>query len=73
MRKHFVAYITMRILMNALQGSFADEIKGLEDTNYILHKIAHAAAICMAATVAKSDCEAGLIGAVISGKVIFMK
>ncbi|MCH7314474.1 DUF637 domain-containing protein [Acinetobacter sp. ANC 3882] len=52
-------------LANALQGSLAGEIKGLEDTNYILHKIAHAAAGCMAATVAKSDCEAGAIGAAI--------
>lgn len=52
-------------LANVLQGSLAGEIKGLEDTNYILHKIAHAAAGCMAATVAKNDCEAGAIGAAI--------
>lgn len=52
-------------LANVLQGTLASEIKVLEETNYILHKIAHAAAGCMAATIAKSDCEAGAIGAAI--------
>ncbi|MGR2922985.1 hypothetical protein FY049_21045, partial [Acinetobacter sp. 1125_18A] len=48
-------------LAGALQGELAQQIKGLEG-NYVLHKIAHAAAGCVAGALQKS-CEAGAIGA----------
>lgn len=48
----------------ALQGEFAQNIKVLEDVNYIVHKIAHAAAGCIAGEIQRS-CEAGAIGAAV--------
>lgn len=56
-------------LAGALQGQIAQNLKGLEDVNYILHKIAHAAVGCAAAAATKQSCEAGAIGAGI-GEVI---
>ncbi|MCS4300150.1 MULTISPECIES: DUF637 domain-containing protein [Acinetobacter] len=53
----------------ALQGSLSIQIKGLEDSNYLLHKIAHAAAGCAAAAVGKASCEAGALGAAV-GEVV---
>ncbi|MDA0616427.1 DUF637 domain-containing protein, partial [Acinetobacter baumannii] len=50
-------------LAGALQGELAQNLKGLEDVNYILHKIAHAAVGCAAAAATKQSCEAGAIGA----------
>lgn len=53
--------------VTTLHADIAGEIKGLEDnsnvTNYILHKVAHAAAGCAAAAAQKEACEAGAIGA----------
>lgn len=54
-------------LAGALQGELAQQIKGLEG-NYVLHKIAHAAAGCVAGALQKS-CEAGAIGAAI-GEIV---
>lgn len=51
-------------LGSSLQGGMAEKIKGLEDTNYLLHKIAHAAAGCVTGALQKS-CEAGAIGGAI--------
>ncbi|ENW94590.1 DUF637 domain-containing protein, partial [Acinetobacter sp. NIPH 298] len=51
-------------LSSSIQGELASKIKGLEDVDYILHKIAHAAAGCVAGALQKS-CEAGAIGAVV--------
>ncbi len=50
-------------LAGALQGELAQNLKGLEDVNYILHKIAHAAVGCATAAATKQSCEAGAIGA----------
>ncbi|WP_159152705.1 two-partner secretion domain-containing protein [Acinetobacter johnsonii] len=49
-------------ISSSLQGEFAQSIKQLEDVNYVLHKIAHAAAGCAVGALQKS-CEAGAIGA----------
>jgi len=54
-------------LAGALQGELAQQIKGLEG-NYVLHKIAHAAAGCVAGALQKS-CESGAIGAAI-GEIV---
>ncbi|WP_288455950.1 DUF637 domain-containing protein [uncultured Acinetobacter sp.] len=51
-----------------LQGEMAQNIKGLEEVNYIAHKMAHALAGCIAGAIQK-QCEAGAIGASI-GEVI---
>ncbi|MEG1708610.1 MAG: DUF637 domain-containing protein [Acinetobacter sp.] len=51
-------------LASSLQGELAQNIKQLEDVNYMLHKIAHAAAGCIAGALQRS-CEAGAIGAVV--------
>lgn len=56
-------------LAGALQGELAQNLKGLEDVNYALHKIAHAAVGCGVAAATKQSCEAGAIGAGI-GEVI---
>ncbi|MCS4299156.1 MULTISPECIES: DUF637 domain-containing protein [Acinetobacter] len=57
-------------LAGALQGEFASQIggSGLDKVDpstfeYVLHKIAHAAAGCAAAAATKASCEAGAIGA----------
>lgn len=50
-------------LASAVQGELAGNIKGLEDVNYVLHKIAHAAVGCATAAASKQSCEAGAIGA----------
>lgn len=55
-------------LAGTLQGEMANNIKGLEDVNYIAHKLAHALAGCIAGAIQK-QCEAGAIGASI-GEVI---
>ncbi|WP_227547665.1 polymorphic toxin-type HINT domain-containing protein, partial [Moraxella catarrhalis] len=55
-------------LATALQSEAANHIKGLEDTDWILHKIAHAAAGCAAGALQK-QCEAGAIGAAV-GEVV---
>ncbi|MPW54569.1 DUF637 domain-containing protein, partial [Moraxella catarrhalis] len=55
-------------LATALQSEAANHIKGLEDTDWILHKIAHAAAGCAAGALQK-DCESGAIGAAV-GEVV---
>lgn len=55
-------------LSSSIQGELASKIKGLEDVDYILHKIAHAAAGCVAAAIQKS-CEAGAIGAAV-GEIV---
>ena len=56
--------------MTALQGTMAQYIKPLESQGfsieYVLHKIAHAAAGCAAAAATKQSCEAGAIGAGVS-------
>ncbi|HAV4194594.1 putative member of ShlA/HecA/FhaA exoprotein family [Acinetobacter baumannii] len=56
--------------MTALQGTMAQYIKPLESQGfsieYVLHKIAHAAAGCGAAAATKQSCEAGAIGAGVS-------
>ncbi|OAV32378.1 hemagglutinin/hemolysin-related protein [Moraxella catarrhalis] len=51
-------------LATAIQGETATYIKGLEDANWLLHKIAHAAAGCAAGALQK-DCESGAIGAAV--------
>ncbi|WP_248131449.1 DUF637 domain-containing protein [Acinetobacter radioresistens] len=57
-------------VMTALQGTMAQYIKPLESQGfsieYVLHKIAHAAAGCGAAAATKQSCEAGAIGAGVS-------
>lgn len=55
-------------LTTAVHGELAEHIKGLEDGNYLLHKIAHAAAGCAAHAIQK-QCEAGAIGAAV-GEVV---
>ncbi|ANB92140.1 hypothetical protein MOVS_09330 [Moraxella ovis] len=55
-------------LVTALQSEAANRIKGLEDTNWLLHKIAHAATGCAAGALQK-QCEAGAIGAAV-GEVV---
>ncbi|WP_081260049.1 putative toxin, partial [Moraxella catarrhalis] len=55
-------------LATAIQGETATYIKGLEDANWLLHKIAHAAAGCAAGALQK-DCESGAIGAAV-GEVV---
>lgn len=54
---------------NSLQGALSVQIKGLENSDYLLHKIAHAAAGCVSAIVAKANCEAGAIGAAV-GEIV---
>ncbi|WP_217484525.1 DUF637 domain-containing protein, partial [Acinetobacter lactucae] len=53
--------------MSALQSTMAQYIKPLESqgfsVEYVLHKVAHAAAGCAAAAATKQSCEAGAIGA----------
>lgn len=55
-------------LAMSIQSQLAGQIKGLEDVNYVLHKIAHAAAGCAAGAILK-QCEAGAIGAAI-GEIV---
>ncbi|MEM9994259.1 MAG: DUF637 domain-containing protein, partial [Acinetobacter pittii] len=55
-------------LSSSVQGELATKIKGLEDVDYVLHKIAHAAAGCLAGALQKS-CESGAIGAAI-GEIV---
>ncbi|WP_196758770.1 polymorphic toxin-type HINT domain-containing protein, partial [Moraxella catarrhalis] len=55
-------------LATAIQGEAATYIKDLEDANWLLHKIAHAAAGCAAGALQK-DCESGAIGAAV-GEVV---
>lgn len=50
------------------QGQLAMQIKGLENKDYLLHKLAHAAAGCAVGALQKS-CEAGAIGAVV-GEIV---
>lgn len=61
-------------LASAVQGELAGNIKGLEDVNYVLHKIAHAAVGCATAAASKQSCEAGAIGAgvgeIVAGQLI---
>jgi filamentous hemagglutinin len=56
--------------MTALQSTMAQYIKPLESqgfsVEYVLHKVAHAAAGCAAAAATKQSCEAGAIGAGVS-------
>ncbi|MEJ5138573.1 MULTISPECIES: DUF637 domain-containing protein [Acinetobacter] len=52
---------------DAIQGFTAENISGLQkgtnlDIDYIVHKVAHAAAGCVAGAIQK-DCEAGALGA----------
>lgn len=54
---------------NSLQGALSVQIKGIEDVDYLLHKIAHAAAGCVSAIVGKASCEAGAIGAAV-GEIV---
>lgn len=49
-------------ISSSLQGELAQNIKQLEDINYVLHKVAHAAAGCAIGALQKG-CEAGAIGA----------
>ncbi|EML1064726.1 DUF637 domain-containing protein [Acinetobacter nosocomialis] len=55
-------------ISSSIQGELATKIKGLEDVDYVLHKIAHAAAGCLAGALQKS-CESGAIGAAI-GEIV---
>lgn len=55
-------------LVGVVQGQLAFEIKPLENIDYVLHKIAHAAVGCLAASIQK-QCEAGAIGASI-GEIV---
>ena len=55
-------------LSSTIQGQLSTKIKGLEDVDYLLHKIAHAAAGCVAGALQKS-CEAGAIGAAV-GEIV---
>lgn len=55
-------------LAGALQGEMANNIKGLEDVNYIAHKLAHALAGCIAGAIQK-QCEAGAIGGAV-GEIV---
>lgn len=54
----------------AIQSTLAQNIKSLESqgfsVDYVLHKIAHAAAGCAAAAATQKSCEAGAIGAGVS-------
>ncbi|MCF0265690.1 DUF637 domain-containing protein [Acinetobacter guillouiae] len=54
-------------LANAIQGFASEKISGLQkgtnlDIDYVVHKIAHAAAGCLAGAIQK-NCEAGALGA----------
>lgn len=51
-----------------LQGEMAQNIKGLEEVNYIAHKMAHALAGCIAGAIQK-QCEAGAIGGAV-GEIV---
>lgn len=55
-------------LAGALQGEMANNIKGLEDVNYIAHKLAHALTGCIAGAIQK-QCEAGAIGGAV-GEIV---
>lgn len=55
-------------LAGVLQGQMAQNIKGLEDVNYIAHKMAHALAGCIAGVIQK-QCEAGAIGGAV-GEIV---
>lgn len=55
-------------LAGTLQGEMANNIKGLEDVNYIAHKLAHALAGCIAGAIQK-QCEAGAIGGAV-GEIV---
>lgn len=55
-------------LAGALQGELAQQIKDLENINYIAHKIAHAIAGCAAGAI-QGQCEAGAIGGAV-GEVV---
>lgn len=55
-------------ISSSIQGELATKIKGLEDVDYVLHKIAHAAVGCLAGALQKS-CESGAIGAAI-GEIV---
>ncbi|HAV4459519.1 DUF637 domain-containing protein [Acinetobacter baumannii] len=55
-------------LAGALQGQMAENIKGLEDINYIAHKLAHALAGCIAGAV-QGQCQAGAIGGAV-GEIV---
>ncbi|MCG9515296.1 DUF637 domain-containing protein, partial [Acinetobacter pittii] len=55
-------------LAGALQGQIAENIKGLEDINYIAHKLAHALAGCIAGAV-QGQCQAGAIGGAV-GEIV---
>lgn len=64
--------LSLALLFNtadSLQGALSVQIKGLENVDYLLHKIAHAAAGCAAAVVAKANCESGAIGAAV-GEIV---
>jgi len=55
--------------MGTIQGTLAQNIKSLESQNfsieYVLHKVAHAAAGCVSAAIGQKSCEAGAIGAAV--------
>ncbi|WP_445116765.1 two-partner secretion domain-containing protein [Acinetobacter sp. WZC-1] len=55
-------------LVGVVQGQLAFEVKPLENIDYVLHKIAHAAVGCLAGSIQK-QCEAGAIGASI-GEIV---
>ena len=55
-------------LANGLHAGLAGDIKGLEN-QYVLHKIMHAAAGCLAASAQRQACEAGAIGAAV-GEIV---
>ncbi|WP_336029487.1 DUF637 domain-containing protein [Acinetobacter pittii] len=55
-------------LAGALQGQMAQNIKGLEDINYIAHKLAHALAGCIAGAI-QGQCQAGAIGGAV-GEIV---
>lgn len=55
--------------IDAVQGSVAGQIK-LTENQYLLNKILHAAAGCVAAAAKRSDCEAGAIGAGVGEMIV---
>ncbi|WP_284119288.1 DUF637 domain-containing protein [Acinetobacter seifertii] len=55
-------------LAGALQGELAQNIKGLEDINYIAHKLAHALTGCIAGAI-QGQCQAGAIGGAV-GEIV---
>lgn len=55
-------------LAGALQGQMAENIKGLEDINYIAHKLAHALTGCIAGAI-QGQCQAGAIGGAV-GEIV---